>query len=280
MEFIIIPLLSIATCLLFVGLSVYYSKEIEDTDKGEKSFERISNWLTPYSRAIFYSLWLIWLIAANFYFLITSKTDNQFLEISVRHYGLASLFFIFLALTPGLLRVLFPHFPFHNFLLTSRRAIGLCAFFFAGLHAFFAFIYNFGGSFSTYFRLTTDFKLAFIFGLSGLFILFLMAITSFDEIEHGMGFKNWKILHRFVYLAGILILVHAFIRGFHFQERSFNFYMTYFSLTFILLELVATTKEVHRRRKNALTRLGFYTVLILIGFAAIFVSMINLIRII
>jgi DMSO/TMAO reductase YedYZ heme-binding membrane subunit len=274
MEHLIIPLLSLATFLLLLGLSVYYQNhELEDGN----IFQRISNRLVPASRFLVYLSWLIWLLILNFYFALTLDNQDQFLRASVQYYGLAGLALLFLTLTPGLLHVYFPHFPFNNLLLMARRALGLCTFGFAFLHSGFAFYYNFGGTISTYFSLSTPFQAAFIFGLTGLIILTLMALTSFDEIEHSMGFRRWKLLHRFVYLAAILIILHAFIRGFHFQERVFNLSMNFFTLTFVLLEIGATWKETHRRKKhNWVIRYFFYIGLLVAGVSALFVSSNNL----
>lgn len=47
------------------------------------------------------------------------------------------------------------------------------------------------------------------FGLSGFIIIFLLAITSPKAAKKRMG-KNWKKLHRFIYLAAALVIIHYF----------------------------------------------------------------------
>jgi sulfoxide reductase heme-binding subunit YedZ len=49
-----------------------------------------------------------------------------------------------------------------------------------------------------------------ILGLSGLSILSLLALTSNRWSMQGLG-KNWKRLHRLVYIAGCLVIVHGTI---------------------------------------------------------------------
>ena len=47
------------------------------------------------------------------------------------------------------------------------------------------------------------------------FFLFLLAITSFDAVIKFMTYPRWKWLHRFVYLGGVLILLHVWMIGTH-----------------------------------------------------------------
>ena len=47
------------------------------------------------------------------------------------------------------------------------------------------------------------------FGLSAFIIIFLLAITSPKAAKKRMG-KNWKKLHRFIYLAAALVIIHYF----------------------------------------------------------------------
>ena len=49
-------------------------------------------------------------------------------------------------------------------------------------------------------------------GLGGFIILFFMAFTSSNKKVKLLGVKNWKRLHRGVYLAGGLIFVHMLLK--------------------------------------------------------------------
>ena len=87
-----------------------------------------------------------------------------------------------------------------------RKPLGLVAFLFVCVHVG---LYIFGkptfmGSLID--RLTQPTFI--IFGVIAFIILALMAITSFKFIMKRMG-RFWKPLHRLVYLAGILMMLHS-----------------------------------------------------------------------
>lgn len=87
-----------------------------------------------------------------------------------------------------------------------RRALGLYAFLYAGLH-FLTFVgldYGFDLAFVAQAILDQRYVLA---GLAAGLILLALAITSTRGWQKRLG-KNWKRLHRLVYLAGILSIVH------------------------------------------------------------------------
>jgi methionine sulfoxide reductase heme-binding subunit len=90
--------------------------------------------------------------------------------------------------------------------LKLRRPLGLYAFMYAAVHVFiFAAIdYAF-----TWGLLITEVALKpyIIVGLTAFTILSLLALTSFRWWVKRLG-KNWKRLHRLVYLAAVLVIVH------------------------------------------------------------------------
>ena len=89
---------------------------------------------------------------------------------------------------------------------TIRRTLGLYAFFYASLH-FLTFIgldyrFDWGLVIPEIFA-----KRYTVVGLTAGLILLLLTITSFRWWMKKLG-KNWKRLHRLVYLAGVLVVVH------------------------------------------------------------------------
>jgi len=132
-------------------------------------------------------------------------------------YALTSLTFLYLALLAGPFCYTFKALPFRGHYLKARRAIGVSAFYFGLLHACFAFFGQLGG-FEGLGFLSSKYLLAIVLSFTALIILFLMAATSFDFMVAKLSFPKWKILHRFVYLAGIFILIHALMLGTHFQD--------------------------------------------------------------
>jgi sulfoxide reductase heme-binding subunit YedZ len=90
--------------------------------------------------------------------------------------------------------------------LRLRRALGLYAFLYASLH-FLTFIgldYGFDLAFAIQAIVDQRYVLA---GLAAGLILLTLAITSTVGWQKRLG-KKWKRLHRLVYLAGILAVVH------------------------------------------------------------------------
>ncbi len=98
--------------------------------------------------------------------------------------------------------------------LFSRRAIGVSAAYFAILHTVIAVLDQVGGL-ANLMLLPDRFKLAFLLGGIALLILIIMAATSFDAVIKKLTFKRWKAIHSYVYLAGVLIIVHVWLIGTH-----------------------------------------------------------------
>lgn len=134
-------------------------------------------------------------------------------------YGFASIILLYLALLAGPFCYMFANFPWKKQYLKARRALGVSAFYFASLHGLIAFFGQLNG-FDGLGFLTNNYLIALSASFVALFILMLQAMTSFDAVISKMTFPRWKVLQRFVYLAGILTLVHVVMLGTHFQDLS------------------------------------------------------------
>ena len=87
-----------------------------------------------------------------------------------------------------------------------RRALGLYAFMYAGLH-FLTFVgLDYGFDFDLLGQGILDQRYVLVGFAAGLLLL-LLAITSTQGWQKRLG-KNWKRLHQLVYLAGVLDVVH------------------------------------------------------------------------
>jgi sulfoxide reductase heme-binding subunit YedZ len=86
------------------------------------------------------------------------------------------------------------------------RALGLYAFFYFLLHFLTFAVVDYGLDFREIFRLTTEKPFIIVGSLAG-FLLLLLAITSFKFWKKLLG-KNWKRLHRSVYLVSVLVILH------------------------------------------------------------------------
>ncbi|MBN1148308.1 MAG: sulfoxide reductase heme-binding subunit YedZ [Anaerolineales bacterium] len=90
--------------------------------------------------------------------------------------------------------------------LSARRALGLYAFAFAALHLLIFAWLDFAFDWSLL-KLEVAEKRYILVGLAAFTILALLAATSFKWWMKRLG-KNWKRLHRLVYLAGLLVVLH------------------------------------------------------------------------
>ncbi len=87
-----------------------------------------------------------------------------------------------------------------------KRALGLYAFFYALIHFLTFSVVDYGADLPALLRQTLE-KPFIIVGSLALLILLAMAVTSFKYWKKKLG-KNWKRLHRTVYVASLLIVVH------------------------------------------------------------------------
>ncbi len=90
-----------------------------------------------------------------------------------------------------------------------RKPLGLYASLYAGLHFAVFLILDYGFDLSLAFAEIIQ-KPFIIIGAFGLIILIVLALTSFRKLQRRWG-KLWRTLHRLVYAAGLLILVHYFL---------------------------------------------------------------------
>lgn len=90
--------------------------------------------------------------------------------------------------------------------LTARRAFGVYAFLWAAVH-FAIFIWIDYGFAWEFIKIEIVEKRYIIVGATALTILTALAATSFKFAQKRMG-KNWKRLHRLVYIAAPLVILH------------------------------------------------------------------------
>lgn len=132
-------------------------------------------------------------------------------------YAWAALACLALAVAIGPAYKVFPALPARPLMRDARRLIGIGAAWFASLHVAIAYIVLFG--LPNPFSLPPAYGRAFVVGLLALLILLALAFTSFDRALKGMG-KWWFRLHRLIYAAVALSLLHAFMVGSHSSSWS------------------------------------------------------------
>jgi methionine sulfoxide reductase heme-binding subunit len=161
--------------------------------------------LSPFKAAVFAALFLPGLVAA------IDLADGTFgAEPSkqvIHALGLWTFRLILIALlvTPVVQIFKFPR------LLIVRRMIGVAAFIYGAAHLC-AYIVQQHFDFA---KVGSEIYLRFYLaiGLAALLILLALAVTSTDAMIRRMGSRNWNWLHRLVYAAAILALIHYVIQS-------------------------------------------------------------------
>lgn len=129
----------------------------------------------------------------------------EFIQVET---GDATIHILLLVLWLSPLRVLFPQAKWLKLLLRHRRLIGVSCFVYAALH-FLIYLLDSGPVAEMLRNFTRPFVLS---GSVAFLILFVMALTSTNWAMKKMGAKQWKHLHRLVYLAALLAFFHMILK--------------------------------------------------------------------
>jgi methionine sulfoxide reductase heme-binding subunit len=128
------------------------------------------------------------------------------LEFVTRTTGMLTLVFLLISLTITPLKRV----TGANWLTRFRRMLGLFAFFYGSLHLL-TYV-----AFDRFFHFTTIpgdvVRRPFIaIGMTAFFMMLPLALTSTDQMIKRLGGKRWRRLHKIVYLAGILGVLHYYM---------------------------------------------------------------------
>jgi sulfoxide reductase heme-binding subunit YedZ len=154
--------------------------------------------------------------------------------------NIAVAFFLWvLCLTP--LKVLFRRNKLLSALNRHRRTIGITCFFYATLHLA---IYLTNGLQTLLDELTRFYIAA---GLAAFGILLILAVTSTNLAQRKMGGRNWKKLHRIVYLAIPLLIYHKGWAGKEDWGKIREAFVWFSPL--LVLQTMRIAKQVRRKPK-------------------------------
>lgn len=131
-------------------------------------------------------------------------TVNPIQEITQRT-GLTAIIWLLLSLACTPLNVVFGLKPFNQ----VRRPLGLYSAFYAGLHVGTFFILDYGFNFDLIFQTIVE-KPYVLLGVLGFLVLLALTITSTKKSMRKLG-KKWNSLHKLVYPASIVLLLHYFM---------------------------------------------------------------------
>lgn len=166
-------------------------------------------------------------ISLLFYKLYIDELGANPFEALTRQSGEWTLRFLLITLSLTPLKLLLKK----SWPLKFRRMIGLFVFFYASIHLM---TYIWFDQFFDWYEIWIDIvKRPFItMGMLSWFILLPLAITSTNAMKKRVG-RYWKKLHQFVYLIGILVLLHYFM-----LVKADYWWPVLYSLYFIALMLV------------------------------------------
>jgi len=121
--------------------------------------------------------------------------------------GMSALVFLLLTLLVTPLRKI----SGWNWIIFSRRTLGLYAFFYALAH--FLIFFGLDRSFSISSTVSEMFKRKYLFvGALGLLVMVPLAATSTNAMIKRLGGKRWRALHRLAYVAAIAGVIHYYMQ--------------------------------------------------------------------
>ncbi len=207
----------------------------------------------------------VFLIVLVFWRTWVSTQDTTLLVIRLtRYFALLALTYLYLALLIGPAVYKFTWLPWRGHIYRARRAVGFSAFLFAQIHAEFAFWGELGGIKGLP-LLPIKYLIAITLSSTALGILTLMAATSFDKAVQYLGMKLWKFLHRFIYLASFLVVIHAFLIGTDFADLHGAIPRIFFVAMILLLWLEADRFDAYLMQKMAWSKKIPITLALFVG---------------
>lgn len=171
--------------------------------------------------------------------------------------GLLATVLLYAALLPGPLYDVLPRLPGRAVWLHARRALGIDAAVLSGLHGWCA-LHDWVGGLDGLEAWSWDYQLSLVLGTVATAILGALALTSVDAAVRALG-RWWKKLHRWVYFAGVLVVVHAATVTIHIVELR-PLLVAWFAAVFALLalELLRWRRVWGASRGRALLALGSF----------------------
>jgi DMSO/TMAO reductase YedYZ heme-binding membrane subunit len=198
----------------------------------------------------FYVLLFSFVLSLGVYFWVEQSFASERTQTIrlTQLFALMSLSYLYITVLIGPLMYIFYSFRFKNQLLKARRALGVSGFYFATLHSFVAFFGQLGGVSGLGF-LSNTYLLAIALSFVAYLILLVMTCTAFDWIIAKMKYKRWKLLHRLVYLALLLTVIHGLMLGTHFMNLSSTIPQIFAFAFGLLIILEAPRIDLFLRKK-------------------------------
>jgi sulfoxide reductase heme-binding subunit YedZ len=136
---------------------------------------------------------------------LTNNLTANPIQLIEQRTGLTALTFLILSLACTPLASLFGW----KQLIQRRKALGNYGFLYAFLHVFTFFVIDYGFDLATIWK-DVGRKPYVLLGMAAFLMLLPLAVTSFGYWQRRLG-KNWKRLHRLVYVIAPLVVLHFFL---------------------------------------------------------------------
>ncbi len=172
--------------------------------------------LIPYIRKIVWAISFVIALAVIISVRMRFPEEGMQTQQLVLAFAHLALIYLLAALLASPLYIVFPKLPAKPLYIKARKAIGVSAFGFALLHAYYAFFEYLGGFASLKF-LDQNYLTAVIIGAVNLLILTVLATTSITILVKKLG-RHWKPLHRLVYIVAVMVPIHALLIGTEFRN--------------------------------------------------------------
>ena len=143
----------------------------------------------------------------------------------------------------------------------ARRLLGIGAAWFSTLHV--AIAYKSLFEFANPLKIPVEYQRAFLVGTIASLILLAMAFTSFNAAMRRMG-PWWFRLHRFVYLAVLSVMLHAFMIGSHAAKSNLILAFAIVAGVILLLHSIGIVKQGKPATSWQLVTLGTMTAAVVI----------------
>ncbi len=214
----------------------------------------------------FYIALSIVLVSLNvWWWAVTSFGGSSLFSIRLEEtYAWLAVGCLALALSIGPLFGVFKRLPGRAVVYDSRRLLGIGAAWFSSLHIAVAYLSLF--KLANPFSLPGDYRRSFLIGGLAWVILLAMAFTSFNAAMRNLG-PWWFRLHRLVYVAVGLAVLHAFTIGTHASRVQVVVSLAVISIFILGLHFYAIVKQGKPATKWQLAAISTMAALLMIIFS-------------
>lgn len=200
-----------------------------------------------------------WLLefAYQYYF----DTPGLIAPSLARSFALAGATLIGISLTLGPLAVLFPNYNFVEY----RRSVGVAGFILIMLHSSSVLYFYFMFDINKMLWSLNPFVNAIVFGLLAFSLLFPLFLTSTDWAVRKLKFRNWKAIHRLIYIAYLFAVLHFTLISPNLANKPSGLLLILVTIMAMLLQVAGFIKRISRNfRLSRAVIVGFGIIMLYI----------------